>query len=589
MRRLFTGLLVAIGTLSSSGCDDGPLASAENDTVVIVNTAGVAITTALTLRTGQNCPEAGRTTVLSAGVPVTWSSSNNSLAVVDNMGRVTAAPGASGIVIITATPVGGGRAGTVTIVLDPTACGSTGGGERVLSSIDFTPKGGTFPVGQSVQAVATCFDQFGVAMPCPALTWVSTDPARVGVSLTGLITCASAGSAEISVRTPSGGPSRSYAFNCVGGTTGQLIANPVSITMTNCPGFQVSWPLTVSQGGTQVSGVSWSSSNPSVVSVNQTTSVATITGVAGSANLIGQTPSGGTVTIPVQVNQCPTSGQPSANPSSITLNNCPGFQANWNVAISGGTVTAGSWQSSNPSVATVNSSTGAITITGTAGTANVTVQTSNGQVTIPVTVTACQQNPSVQVSGPTTFACIAGESRQIQLNVNASGGASTAGTWTLVSSNPTGAAQVLVSWNQPQGTNTLNVNCLAPGTVTFRWTSTQFPSVQHTTVGTITAGTVICTVNGQSGATFTFTLAMNTTQTFNVVCQNQFGATILPFGHSSHPARVQFRGTQQVTINNQIFWAGFTFTATRIAAGQATLTIQAEIDNPTPIWVATVN
>ena len=118
-----------------------------------------------------------------AGRPITWSSSDESIATVNSSGMVTAlAPGAA---IITASSEGRSAVATVTISLVP------------VVSVTVTPDNATLVVGQTTEFAATLKDETGSVLNGRAVTW-STNRAQVAtVTSEGLVTAIATGTATI--------------------------------------------------------------------------------------------------------------------------------------------------------------------------------------------------------------------------------------------------------------------------------------------------------------------------------------------------------------------------------------------------------
>ena len=198
-----------------------------------------------------------------AGVTVTWSSSETSVATVDAAGLVTGAS-AGGPVTITATS--GGQRGTAQItVLAPVA------------SVEVTPPEATIFVGASEQLTAVTTDAGGSVLTGRAVTWQSSNPSVATVNPNGLVT---------GVR--GGGPVTITATSEGQSGTAQITVLPPVASVEVTPADELLLigdseqltAVTTDAEGNVLTGrtVTWQSSNPSVASVDVT---GLVTGISG--------------------------------------------------------------------------------------------------------------------------------------------------------------------------------------------------------------------------------------------------------------------------------------------------------------------
>jgi len=195
-------------------------------------------------------------------------------------------------------------------------------------------------------------------------TWLSSNSNIVSVSSTGLITGVTAGSANIFYTVVSSGCTSTSPPHLVSvSATGSLSINSTAASQSNtiCAGESV--VLSASAGtGTYAWSASSGGTLPSTASITvspTTTTTYTLTASGGSCS--------GTSQITITVNAVPVAGAitTTASSSSICIgdnSNAPGvipLQAN----VSGGTVV---WTSSNPSVASINATTGVVTASSSA-------------------------------------------------------------------------------------------------------------------------------------------------------------------------------------------------------------------------------
>lgn len=392
--RLFS--LMALMVLMSSGCEsEGPLANAEADAVAIINMGGDLVGGTIPLSVCPNGQYPNRFPLFTRnGEPATWRSTNEAVFRMEGNEMVAVAQGAAGLIVTV-----GSKVQQFTVVVH----GCPGGPVNPPAvSIDYTPRGGTLTVGQSVQAVPRCF-QNNAEIACPpnfVWTWSSSNPASITVSNTGLITCLTTGNAHITLSAP-GVQSVSYLFTCGPGSAGPTITG---VTITVTPGGPVTQcPTTltidVSVQGTgmynTLGNLTASQGTLTMVAPNRWTWVASSTGsVTFTASAAGD-PSK-TAQQTVQIN-CQSFAGNVSGPNLLYAGECPsvGPRAGQFTYRVNNNVTAATWASSNSSVATVNASgvvtavaPGTVVITATGGgtSASMTVEVRS----CPSTQLACQ-------------------------------------------------------------------------------------------------------------------------------------------------------------------------------------------------------
>lgn len=173
--------------------------------------------------------------------PVTWASSNTSIATVSPEGSLVAL--APGLVTVTATSDGIDGTGQVTIV-DP-----------AVASIDLAAPAGSLVPDQVIQLVATLKDKRGNVLTGRVTAWASSSPAVATVTGTGTVTPLLAGATTITVTSegktksvnltvleggfvgPAGGTISAFngAFNLV--VPAGALANPVPLAVTRRTGL----------------------------------------------------------------------------------------------------------------------------------------------------------------------------------------------------------------------------------------------------------------------------------------------------------------------------------------------------------------
>jgi len=205
---------------------------------------------------------------------VNWSSSSSSIALVDSTGFATSV--GTGVATITAS------SGSVTGTASLTITGAT------LISIAVTPANSSMAVGTTKQFTATgTFSDSSTQDVTGSVVWTSSNPAAATINSLGLLTSSATGSSTITAN-----------FGAVSGSTGLTVstAHLVSITV-NPPNpriargtsikFTATGTFSDGSTATNLSGVSWKSSKPSIASIR------------GSGLAHGK--KGGTVTISASV------------------------------------------------------------------------------------------------------------------------------------------------------------------------------------------------------------------------------------------------------------------------------------------------
>ncbi len=275
-------------------------------------------------------------------------------------------------------------------------------------------------------------------------TWSSVTPTVGTVSTTGVVSGIASGNTVISYTLSTG---------CFANTTVTVNTTPTAITggaSTVCTGAT----LALTSSG----GITWSSSNTSLATVN---SSGVVTGVATGTPTISYTIGSCFVTYPITVNQTP----PNIVGSGLL---CTGLTTTLTDGIGGGT-----WASSNPAAATINAATGAITAVAV-GNSNINYTLPAGCTTLLVVTVNIQPGT---ISGSSTL-CTGATTTLID--------GTPGGTWT--SSNP-----AVATINSGLGL----VTGVTAGNVTMTYTMTgnctvTFPMTINLTPAAITGTAVVC-------------------------------------------------------------------------------------------------
>lgn len=296
---------------------------------------------------------------------VTWSSSDSSVATVEN-GVVNAV--AEGSATITVTTDDGGYTATCAVTVKPRATGVS------LAPTELSIKMGDSPVTLSANV-----------MPANAInknvTWSSSDDNIVTVDQSGSITAVAKGTAVITVTAVDGGFSATCAVTVTQPVTGvSLSPSELSMKVGN---VSVTLTATVMPDNASDKGVTWSSSDSSVARVEN----GTVSAVGkGTAVITVTTDDGGfTATCDVTVTQPVTGVSLSQDSIFITTADDP-KTLTATVAPHNASDSKVTWSSSDESVAAVDQN-GNVTAVGT-GTAVITVTTQDGGFTASCTVNA---------------------------------------------------------------------------------------------------------------------------------------------------------------------------------------------------------
>ena len=215
------------------------------------------------------------------GRPITWSSSNASIASVNSNGMVTAlAPGAA---IITAASEGKSAVATITVSQVP------------IISVTIIPTTATLVVAQTTQLTAVLKDEAGSILNGRVVSWSTNRSAVASVSSDGLVTAISAGTATITAT--SEGRSATAAITVNLRPVSAVIVSPERVTLYAGQTVQLSALVTDDRGqvltGKQVTFTSSSNATATVsaqgvvtaISAGTATITATSEGATGQATI----------------------------------------------------------------------------------------------------------------------------------------------------------------------------------------------------------------------------------------------------------------------------------------------------------------
>jgi len=459
-----TGLVTAVapGTVNITATSEGRTGTAQ----ITVKPAPVQ---AVTVSPNTATLVVGQERTLTAAVtgaggepldrPVTWSSSDTRVAVVESDGAAASAKViAVAVGRATITASSGGMSGTAAITVNAVP----------VASVSVTPATASLTVGQSARFSAQPRDADGNALSGRTVTWSSDDDDVATVDQTGRVVAVGVGTAAI--RATSGGVSGTAAVTVIPVPVGSVEVDPPAPSLTVGQTVQLD-AIVRDPAGNTLSGraVSWQSSDPAVATVSES---GLVTAVAqGTANVTA-TSEGKTGTAAVSVSPVPVA---SVRISSATLTlivgeteslSAEGLDAE-NRVLPGRQVT---WTSDDESIATVDDD-GAVTGVAPGNTtirATIEGKTATAAVTVEAMPVA-----SVAVS-PDSRALIVGETAQLSAVLRGAQGNDLAGravTWTssadavatvsetgLVTAVAPGSATITATSEGKSGTASITVN-----------------------------------------------------------------------------------------------------------------------------------
>src|SRR5687768_5032678 len=279
--------------------------------------------------------------------PVTWSSSNTTIARVTNAGLVTAA--ATGIAFVVATSEGVSDTSLITATTVPVA------------SVTLSPPTASVDVGQTVQLQAITRDADGVTLTGRAVAWSSSNAGIARVSTSGLVTAVAAGSATITGT--SEGQSGASTITVTMVPVASVTVTPATTSVDSSKTVQLTAVVRDANGGTLIGRtVTWTSLTPGVATVSAS---GLVTGVkSGSANVYALS-EGKSDTATITVVTPPPPPPPAAvasvtvTPASVSVETSRTVQLTAVLRDASGNTLTGrpiTWTSLNPSVATVSAS-----------------------------------------------------------------------------------------------------------------------------------------------------------------------------------------------------------------------------------------
>ena len=367
---------------------------------VTVNSATVSVA-GVTLNKATTTLTVGNTETLTATVApsnatnqsVTWSSSNAAVASVDATGKVTAHT--AGTATITITTADGNHTASCTVTVNSATISVAG--------VTLNKATTTLTIGNTETLTATVAPTNATNQ---AMTWTSSNSAVASVNSTGTITAHALGAATITVTTTDGNKTATCAVTVVSDTPPPPVIVPatgVSLKPSTALVVGGTETLTATVAPTNATDktVGWTSSDPTVASIDANGKLTALK--AGQTTITATTTDGGfaaTCVVTVSIATVPVSSV-SLNKNTLELHE--GEDDNLTAIINPTTATNRnvSWKSSNIAVATVNANGKVMAIN--AGTAIITVTTSDGNKTATCTVTVKRDDVSNAAPADNSF------------------------------------------------------------------------------------------------------------------------------------------------------------------------------------------
>lgn len=395
---------------------------------------------------------------ISEPVAATWTSDNTEVATVDQSGKVTFS-GATGLVTITASYLGVTKSVSVNIAQS--------------ISINETLAYSSAPVQLTVKATY----KDGSTANVTGATWRSDNPSVATVDSNGKVFFTGKNGEVTITATYQGKSTTAFTNVTTPGTLTSIVileslsysSTPVQLSVNGFYSNQTIQPI---------SGAAWTSSNPSVATVDQN-GLVTFTGVNGAVTITatygGFTNAVGTVVnrpIPTQLTGITINESLSYSTTPVQLSVKATYSDHTTQYVSSGVT----WSSSNPSVASVDPN-GRVIFTGNNGSVTITASYSGFNATVFATVTQGGQGPtptylsSIKITGTLAYS-------QTPITLTATGYYSNNTTTSLANVSWT-SSNILIARVSSKGVVTFTGK---EGTVTITATYQGFKDTASTTV-----------------------------------------------------------------------------------------------------------
>jgi len=357
-----------------------------------------------------------------AGRTIAWTTSDAATATVSATGVVTGMAG-GGPVTITATSEGQSGTAAVTVTVPPVA------------TVTVAPAAASVAIGQTVALTATTKAANGALLTGRDVTWQTSDAAIATVSATGVVTGVAAGG-PVTITATSEGQSGTAAVTVTVPVASVTVAPPTaSVVIGQTVPLSV---VTRDAGGNELTGrvIAWTTSDATVATVS---AAGVVTGVAaGGPVAITATTEGQSGTAAITVTVPPVASVTLAPPAaSVAAGQTVLLTATTKDA--GGAVLTGrviSWESSDPSLATVSAS-GVVIGVGAGGPITITATSETVSGSTAITVLPAVASVTIE---PATASVIVGQTVSLTATTSDATGTVLTGrvlAWT--SSNPSQA------------------------------------------------------------------------------------------------------------------------------------------------------
>jgi trimeric autotransporter adhesin len=376
-----TGLVIAVfpGTATITASSGGASGTATITVTlvpvgkVVVDPDAVALTIGQTQQLAVTLEDSAGNALSPDGRTVTWSTTNAGVVAVNTAGLATAA--GSGAAVVKATSENKTGTATFTVTTVP------------VDHVTVSPALDTLIVGNTATLTATPQDASGNTLSGRAVSWATSNEAVAIVSSSGVVHTVASGSATITAT--SEGKVGAATIVVIGVPVATVAVAPTSAAIDIGATQQFTATLKDANGNTLTDrDIAWSSSNPSVATVDASTGVATA--VAEGSATITATSEGQSGTATLTVNP-PAVGSIIITPAHGTV--ARGATTTFTATISDSDTSdshdhAVAWSSSDSAIATIASldaSTGVATGVA-AGTVTITAssRSRNGAATLVV-------------------------------------------------------------------------------------------------------------------------------------------------------------------------------------------------------------
>lgn len=469
---------------------------------------------------------------------ITWSSSNPSVATIDQNGVVTAVR--AGNTTITVTTEDGHKTATCPVSVHNVQ----------VSSVSVTPTTLELPKGETADLIATVLPENATDK---SITWSTSDASVATVSNSGKVTAVDEGTATITVKSVDGEKTATCEITVIIPVS-SLSITPQTLELTE--GESADLIATILPENATYKTVSWNTDDNNVVVVSKGGRITALR--PGTAKITASTGNGlsASCIVTVKAKEIPVSSV-SVSPTSLSLTEKETAKLTATVEPSNATNKNVTWSSNNNLVATVDKN-GEVTAV-RAGTATITVTTEDGEKKASCEVVVSV--PVIHVSSisvyPSTLQMTEGDTRTLSISISPRNATDKSVTW---SSNNTAVATV------ENGT----VHAVGAGNATITVTTNDGEKTATCAV-TVNAATVAVTGVSLNKTNLELTEGEDETLT----------ATVSPNDATNKNVSWSTSDESVATVNNGTVHA--------VGAGNATITVTTEDGEKTATCAVTVN